>query len=110
MIVSVIVLFGVALTCIVIGCQNRKGNISMLHSYHRSRVTEEDVLPFGRAVGNGMMVVGVSIAVYGGALLASELWAVPHAVTVGTVVMTVGLVVGLGLAFYAMKKYNKGIL
>lgn len=109
MIASIIVLFGVALTCIVIGVQNRKGNISMLHSYHRSRVAEEDVLPFGKMVGNGMIVVGASIAAYGGALLASELWAVPQAVSVGAAVMIVGLAVGLGLAFYAMKKYNKGI-
>ena len=109
MIVSVIVLFGVALTCIVIGCQNRKGNISMLHSYHRARVAEEDVLPFGKMVGNGMLIVGASIAVYGGAMLLSSLWQLPHAVTVGTAVMSIGLVVGLGLTFYAMKKYNKGI-
>lgn len=109
MIASIFVLFGVAVTCIVIGVQNRKGNISMLHSYHRSRVSEQDVLPFGKTVGNGMIVVGASIAAYGGALLASELWEVPHAVSVGAIVMIAGLAVGLGLSFYAMKKYNKGI-
>jgi hypothetical protein len=30
-------------------------------------------------------------------------------ILVGTVLLVVGLVVGLGLSFYAMIKYNKGI-
>ena len=44
----------IGIVMILIGFSNRKGNISMLHSYHRKRVTEEDRLPFGKMVGNGM--------------------------------------------------------
>ena len=109
MVASAIVMFGVALCCIVIGFQNRKGNVSMLHSYHRSRVSEKDMLPFGKLVGNGMIVVGASIAVYGGAMLLSLRGDVSHALTIGAIVMAVGLVVGLGISFYAMIKYNKGV-
>ena len=41
----------VGVVCIVLGISNMKGNISSLHSYHRSRVSEEDRIPFGRMVG-----------------------------------------------------------
>ena len=40
------------------GIYNIKGNISSLHSYHRSRVKEEDRLPFGRLVGIGNITMG----------------------------------------------------
>ena len=90
----------VGIVCIVIGISNRKGNLSMLHSYHKNNVSEEDRIPFGKLVGLGMIIVGVALAVYGGLSLVS-------AAAIGNAVLIVGLVVGLGLAFYAMKKYNK---
>ena len=90
----------VGIVCIVIGISNRKGNLSMLHSYHKNNVSEEDRIPFGKLVGLGMIIVGAALAVYGGLSFVS-------ASAIGTAVLIVGLVVGLGLAFYAMKKYNK---
>ena len=90
----------VGIVCIVIGISNRKGNLSMLHSYHKNNVSEEDRIPFGKLVGLGMIIVGAALAVYGGLSLVS-------AAAIGNAVLVIGLVVGLGLAFYAMKKYNK---
>ena len=95
--------------CIVIGISNRKGNVSMLHSYHRSRVSEENKLPFGKLVGLGMIIVGVSLIVMGAmTFLASSLSQSIYA-TIGSVCLISGLVLGLGITFYAMIKYNKGI-
>ena len=99
----------VGVMCIVIGILNTKGNISMLHSYHRKRVKEEDILPFGRLVGLGMIIIGAAITV-GGILsmvavnTENKAWNIVSYVVIG-----IGLAVGLGFAFYAMKKYNKGI-
>ena len=42
---------------IIIGVLNCKGNASMLHSYHRKRVREEDIIPFGKIVGTGMFFI-----------------------------------------------------
>ena len=92
----------VGVICIAIGISNRKGNLSLLHSYHKNNVSEEDRIPFGKLVGLGMIIVGAALAVYGGLSLVS-------AAAIGNAVLIVGLVVGLGLAFYAMKKYNNGI-
>ena len=47
-----------------IGISNRKGNISMLHSYHTKRIKEEDKLPFGKIVGLGMMIIGGALEAF----------------------------------------------
>ena len=103
----VTVLIGVVL--ILIGISNRKGNISMLHSYHRKRVTEEDRLTFGKTVGNGMILMGISLIVAGGLIAVGICLEQSVYATAGMIVMGVGFAAGLGIAFYAMIKYNKGI-
>lgn len=105
-----IVSFIVGIICIVIGISNMRGNISSLHSYHRSRVKEEDILPFGRLVGMGTIIVGAAIMLFSAlSALAVALGNDVYTV-IGTVVMIVGIVAGLGVAFYGMKKYNGGIM
>ena len=97
------------IACIVLGIFNMRGHISTLHSYHRKRVSEENRLPFGRLVGLGTVIIGASITAFGAfnavrAMTENALFTV-----IGSVVMTVGIIVGLAVSFYAMKKYNKGI-
>ena len=104
-----IVAFLVGILCIVIGILNMKGNIEMLHSYHRKRVTEEDRLPFGKLVGKGMIIIGVGIMLYSVLSGLSVYFENDIFMIIGMVIMAVGFIVGLGMAFYAMIKYNKGI-
>lgn len=107
--IEFVVAFLVGVFCIVIGIFNMKGNIEMLHSYHRKRVSEEDRLPFGKLVGKGMIFMGVSIMIFS-VLSALTLYLENDVYTIiGVVIMAVGFIVGLGMAFYAMIKYNKGI-
>ena len=102
--------FIVGIICIVIGIKNMKGDISSLHSYHKNRVKEEDVLPFGRLVGMGTIIVGAAVMLFSAlSALAVALGNDVYTV-IGTVVMIVGIVAGLGVAFYGMKKYNGGII
>ena len=102
--------FIVGIICIVIGIKNMKGDISSLHSYHKNRVKEEDVLPFGRLVGMGTIIVGAAVILFSAlSALAVALGNDVYTV-IGTVVMIVGIVAGLGVAFYGMKKYNGGIM
>ena len=95
--------------CIAIGISNRMGNISTLHSYHRNRVAEEDVLPFGKMVGLGMIIVGVALLVMSGASLLADVLNNGIYAKIGTVIMAIGLAVGLGISLYAIIKYNKGL-
>ena len=104
-----IISFVVGVICIILGISNRKGNISSLHSYHRHRVSEEDRIPFGKKVGLGTIVIGCAIIVYSVLSVVTLLVQNDIFALLGTVVLVIGLVVGLIISFYAMKKYNKGI-
>ncbi len=99
----------IGIICIVIGIFNSKGNIETLHSYHRKRVREEDRVPFGRLVGAGMIVIGISLIINGALMAAGVYFENDMYVFIGTAVLIAGLVIGIGISFYAMIKYNKGI-
>ena len=60
------------------------------------------LLFYGRLVGIGNIIIGASFMIFS-LLMALEFEIVASAV------MILGLVIGLGFAFYAMIKYNKGI-
>ena len=81
----------------------------MLHSYHIKRVSEEDKIPFGKMVGLGMIIIGIALIIMGVlTYLAVSLQNKTYS-TIGQAVLIAGLASGLGITFYAMKKYNKGI-
>lgn len=100
-------IFGL-LICIL-GAINMTGNISSLHWYHRHRVTEEDRKPYGRLVGLGTLIIGASFIIFSALYLVFDKTQNSVLVTVGTVELIAGVIVGLVLSFYAMIKYNKGI-
>ena len=89
--------------CIFIGITNRKGNISTLHSYHRNKVAEEDILPFGKLVGLGTIIIGISL------VIVSIITLTINNELIINIILTVGFVVGMGLNLYAIIKYNKGL-
>ena len=99
----------VGIICVVIGILNTRGNINSVHRYHRRRVTEENKIPFGKLVGSGTIIVGVSFVLLGLLSLAASLLGNEVFALIGNVLVVLGLVIGMGLSFYAMIKYNKGI-
>ena len=104
-----IVTFLIGVVCIVLGISNMRGNISSLHSYHRSRVSEEDRIPFGKQVGLGIIIVGIGIIVF--SVLSSVTLYTENDIfiLVGTAILIIGIILGLVISFRAMIKYNKGI-
>ena len=101
--------FFVGVVCVVLGISNMRGNISSIHSYHRHRVSEENRISFGKKVGLGTIICGCAVmafSIFSAITLYTEN---QMFVIVGTVLLIAGLVAGLGLSFYAMIKYNKGI-
>ena len=93
----------------ILGVSNMKGNISSTHRYHRKRITDENRLPFGRMIGLGTIICGVSIVIFGCLSFAAVKTQIDLFTIIGTVIVVVGLVIGLALSLYAMIKYNKGI-
>lgn len=94
---------------IALGIMNMKGNISSLHWYHRQRVTDENRKPFGKLVGLGTLMIGVAIILFGILFWIYEVALMEWLIIMGSFILGVGIIAGLGLSFYAMIKYNKGI-
>ena len=84
-----------------LGIVNRKGNISTIHSYNRRNVKEEDIPKYGKAVGTGTLVIGIS-------LILSYLVTFWNKAAIDYIVLPA---MGIGLAFilYGQIKYNHGI-
>ena len=100
----------VGIACLIIGILNMKGNISMLHSYHINNITEENKAPFGKIVGIGMVINAVTLVIYGGLFIPAELTKEDVYLTIGNIVLSIGVVLGLGICLLAIKKYNKKII
>ena len=75
---------------------------------YKKRVSEKDRLPFGRLVGLGMIIIGVSIILQG-VLSYITLFNIGVYLIIKYAILIVGFIVGVSFAFYAMIKYNKGI-
>ena len=95
--------------CIVLGILNMCGNISSIHEYHRHRVSSDDVIPFGKLVGLGTIIIGASVIIFGILMLISHFTSLDFLLIVGTAIIFIGIAVGITVSFYAMKKYNNGI-
>ena len=85
----------------VLGIVNIKGNISTIHSYNRRKVKEEDVPKYGKAVGTGTLVIGVSLALSYFATFWNE-------AALGYIIIP-AVVIGLIFILYGQIKYNHGI-
>jgi len=94
---------------ILLGAENRKGNISSLHWYHRHRIREDDRLAFGKQVGTGTIIIGVSLILMGVFFLLAELLEQEIFTAIGSVLLLAGLIPGIGISLHAMIKYNGGI-
>lgn len=100
---------GLGILISVLGVINMTGNISSLHWYHRQRVTEENRKPFGKLVGLGTLIIGLSMIVFGILFLIFEQTQLEVLVIIGVVELVVSIIAGMFVSFYAMKKYNGGI-
>lgn len=106
---AIIITSAVGILICILGIINMTGNISSLHRYHRQRVTEEDKKPFGKLVGLGTLIIGISIIAFSALMLAFEKTQNGLYTIIGMAAIIAGLIIGMILSFYAMIKYNKGI-
>ena len=106
---SFLTVSGLGILVSILGIINMTGNISSLHWYHRQRVTEENRKPFGKLVGLGTLIIGLSMIVFGILFLIFEQTQLQAFVVIGVIELIVSIIVGMFVSFYAMKKYNGGI-
>ena len=99
----------VGVLCVVLGIINMSGNISSIHSYHRKRVSPENILPFGKKVGLGTIIIGIGVILFGVASLIQFYTDNSLFTLIGTVFMAIGFAVGMAISLRAIKKYNGSI-
>ena len=94
-----LLIFGLFIS--VVGIENMMGNIGTIHRYNRRKVKEEDIPKYGKAIGAGTLIMGVSfVTAFIAAFWNEEIVAY---------ILLPAVVVGLALMLYAQLKYNKGI-
>lgn len=96
-----IVLLVLGIFISVMGIVNIKGNISTIHSYNRRKVKEEDIPKYGKAIGTGTFVIGVSLVLSYVVSFGSE-DVIPY-------IIIPAIIVGLAFMLYGQFKYNHGI-
>lgn len=91
---------------IPLGVMNIRGNISSIHWYNRTRITEETRPKYGKLMGIGTVVIstGLIISAIINIILDAEI-----AITVSGGITLISVIVGVGFMLYAQIKYNKGI-
>ena len=95
----VLLILGIFISAL--GIVNIGGNIGTIHAYNLRRVKEEDIPKYGRAVGTGTLIIGVSLA-------AAFFVSLRNEAAVSFIVLP-GLAVGLAFILYGQIKYNHGI-
>ena len=85
----------------VVGIVNINGKVSTIHSYNRRRVKEEDVPKYGKVVGTGTLIIGISIVLG----FVVSFWSEE---IMGYIILP-SVIVGLGFILYGQFRYNKGI-
>ena len=95
----------IGLVLIFIGFSNRKGNLKLLHSYHVKNVKKEDEIPFGKLIGLGSIIVGVTIIV----VSIFDFLTRKEFSLISNILLFLGFIPGVGIILYALFKYNKGI-
>ena len=106
---EIILLVTIGIIMIIIGILNRKGYVKMMHSYHYKRVKKEDVIPFGKQVGLGMIILGSSILINGILYVILYYSKIQIFELIGNIILIICLIISLIIIFSAMFKYNKGI-
>ena len=101
-----IIMLVLGILLIPLGIMNIKGNISSIHWYNRTRITEETRPKYGKLMGIGTVVVstGLIISAIINIILDAEI-----AITVSGGITLISVIVGVGFMLYAQIKYNKGI-
>ncbi len=91
-----------AIVCFVFAYGHFQGNVSLVHSYHKSRIAQKDMIAYAKTFGVGMLIIGVGCTL---ALLLRLL----QLYLFSDIIMFIGIFMGVLVMIYAQFKYNHGI-
>ena len=96
--------FGILL--IPLGIMNIKGNISSIHWYNRTRITEETRPKYGKLMGSATIIIGEGLII---AAILNIVFKTEITALIGGIIASAAAVAGVVIMLYAQIKYNKGI-
>ena len=104
MILYSVIMFLAAIPMLVISIAIYKGNTSLIHDYHQTKVKDKSA--YGKAFGKALTIVSMALLLSGVISLFgnSETLAM-----ISLVVLFVGLFIGIACIVVVQAKYNKGI-
>lgn len=94
------ILLGIIL--FICGVLNIRGNISTIHSYNRRKIIKDDIPKYGKCMGIGSLIIGLSLIIAG-------VLEVVFKTSVFDYLILFCIVIGVIIMLYAQIKYNKGI-
>lgn len=103
-VISAIIPTVIALILLVLGCFIRKGNLSILHSYHYKNVT--DLKGYAKEMSNGISLMSILIFLYG---FLSSFAHIKIVSIISAVVLFAGIIVLVVYLFKVQTKYNGSI-
>lgn len=97
-----IALLIIGLLISLIGIMNIKGNISSIHWYNRRKVKQEDVPKYGKLMGIGTLLIGITL------IILYVLIKIDLKYLIDWIIVPL-IIVSIGIMLYAQFKYNRGI-
>lgn len=97
-----IALLIIGLLISLIGIMNIKGNISSIHWYNRRKVKQEDVPKYGKLMGIGTLLIGITL------IILYFLIKIDLKYLMDWIIVPL-IIVSIGIMLYAQFKYNRGI-
>lgn len=97
-----IILLILGVCFIILGIVNIKGNISSIHWYNRRKITQETSKQYGKAMGIGSVIIGLSMSITAILQMIFKIEALWY-------ITVAGILICLIFMLYGQIKYNKGI-
>lgn len=97
-----IILLVLGICIIILGIVNIKGNISSIHWYNRRKITQETSKQYGKTMGIGSVIIGLSMSITAILQMIFKIEALWY-------ITVAGIIIGLIFMLYGQIKYNKGI-
>lgn len=104
MIIYTLVMTIIAALFVIVGYLVYNGHTDMIHDYHQERVS--DKANYGRAIGRGVVGIGLSALLSGIVSVFGESNAI---VALSVAVYVIGFILSFSLIWKAQKKYNGGM-
>lgn len=99
MLLEFFILFFIGITFLIVALSISRGNIRLIHEYHRKNIKEEDIKPYCALFGKGTFTIAMGIII-------SSIFALLECGILIIIANILGFVIGMIFLHKAQIKYN----